>query len=342
MTNFKKELAKFEYDLLKKILLMSKDCHTKILLNLQVSGGMDSMCMLNAFFKILNSKHFENKEKFVFVAQHFNHKQRGQESEEDVVFVSQYCSQYNIPLYVNELQVKDMKAKNFQNDARNWRKSQAISLCQELQKSLKIGKYFIVTAHHARDHVESVLLHILRGCSLNGLVGIQQFDEQNLFFRPFFNISYKCLQRYCHDEQILFRMDSSNLSNDYDRNYIRNSILPHFEHLRPSYEKSFQSLSKHVVEHLETFVEDDGFEENQQILVLNGMSLSDVYRTIINKNKELKNILGRNVMANLLHEMELLKKSRLILKEVKLKNDWVACLMKDNDNIKIQFLKQKY
>jgi len=342
MTNFKKELAKFEYDLLKKLLLMSKDNHTKILLNLQVSGGMDSMCMLNAFFKVLNSKHFENKEKFVLVAQHFNHKQRGQESEEDAVFVSQFCSHYNIPLYVNELQVKDIKAKNFQNEARNWRKSHAISLCQELQKRLEIEKYFIVTAHHARDHVESVLLHILRGCSLNGLVGIQQFDEQNLFFRPFFNISYKSLQRYCIDEQILYRMDSSNLSHDYDRNYIRNSILPHFDHLRPSYEKSFQSLSEHVVEHLETFVEDDDLEKNQQILILKGMSRSDVYRTIINKNKELKDILGRNVMANLLHEMELLKKSRLILKEVKLKNDWVACLMKDNDNIKIQFLKQKY
>ena len=82
----KSSLNKFEYNLLENLLLIDKSLTInkgKILLNIQVSGGMDSMCLLHAFTKIINSKLFKSVHDFIIVAQHFNHKKRGSESDEE-------------------------------------------------------------------------------------------------------------------------------------------------------------------------------------------------------------------------------------------------------------------
>jgi tRNA(Ile)-lysidine synthetase-like protein len=341
----KNSLNKFEYQLLEKLLSIDRNnklSEGKILFNLQISGGMDSMCLLHAFSKIINSRLFHPIHEFIVVAQHFNHKKRGMESDEDAAFVLKYCLQVGIPFYQETLDSSDFIGnENFQNYARRWRKSKASELCNHLKVKHNCNNHYIVTAHHARDHVESVLMHVLRGCSLNGLIGIQEFDDQKIYYRPFYNIEYEKIGKYCVEEKIKFRLDSSNLNDEYERNYIRNHILPHFKKLKNTYEKSFQSMSSHVQEHLELVSSRKDLQKNKKIVILKGMALSKIYELFITKDRTLSEVLSRNVMMNILHEAKLLREGGGARKEIKLGEGWIVQLNKGNDNIEIDVFQKK-
>jgi tRNA(Ile)-lysidine synthetase-like protein len=341
----KNSLHKFEYRLLEKLKAIDKNNTSvkgKILFNLQISGGMDSMCLLNAFSKIINSKLFFPMNEFIVVAQHFNHKKRGIESDEDAIFVQNCCLNTGIPVYQeildNTISIQD---KNFQNYARKWRKIKASDLCIDLKQKHHCNQYFIVTAHHARDHVESILMHMLRGCSLNGLVGIQEFDDQKIYYRPFYNIEYEKIEKYSKDEKIQFRLDSSNLSDEYERNYIRNQILPHFKKLKNTYENSFQSMSSHVIEHLKLVSLRKDLQKNNKIVIWEGMTLTEIYQQFIIKERSLSEVLSKNIMINILHEAKLLRGRLSPRKEIKLGGGWIFQLDKSNNNIEIEIFRKK-
>lgn len=340
----KKSLNKFEYNLLERLMSIDKNnksSERKIIFNLQVSGGMDSMCLLHAFLKVVNSKFFSPTHEFIIVVQHFNHKKRGVESDEDAAFVLKYCLQAGVPFYQETWSNDFIENENFQNYARKWRKIKAFELCDNLKTKHNCNSCYIVTAHHARDHVESVLMHILRGCSLNGLIGIQEFDDQRIYYRPFYNIEYEKIGKYCEEEKIKFRLDSSNLNDEYERNYIRNHILPHFEKLKNTYEKSFQSMSNHVQEYLEFVPSRKDLQKNKKIVIFKGMVLSEIYEQFIAKDKSLSEVVNRNVMTNILHEAELLRERDLSQKEIKLGEGWIVQLVKVNDNIEIDVFQKK-
>lgn len=344
MRFIKNSLNKFEYHLLEKLMSIDKNSEPsdgKILFNLQVSGGMDSMCLLYSFSKVINSKLFVTSHKFIIIVQHFNHKKRGLESEEDAAFVLKSCLEIGVPFYQENLDRDSIGNGNFQNYARKWRKIKAFELCKNLMLSHHCNQYYIVTAHHARDHVETVLMHVLRGCALNGLIGIQEFDDQKVYFRPFHNIEYQKMKKYCAEGKIKFRLDSSNLNDDFERNYIRNHILPHFKVLKNTYEKSFQSLSSHVQDHLELVSLRKDLTKNNKIVIFKGMPLPEIYEQFISQDKRISKVLTRNVLMNILHESELLQRSPYPGKEIKLGEGWIVHLIKGNDNIEIDVFQKK-
>jgi len=238
-------LSKLEFQLLNTLIRLDESLntmHSTILFNIQVSGGKDSMCLLHSFHAALNFKKHPLKNRFIVVAQHFNHGMRNKESQEDARFVETSCLKLGVPIYSQKL-VYPPKKKNFQNCARDIRKQEALKLCQRLACELDCTKYFVVTAHHARDHVETVLMHILRGSGMNGLKGIQMFDDSRVFFRPFAETPYGDIEKNCQWRHIEFRQDSSNETDVYTRNYVRRHILPHFDHINVKYEQAFLRLS---------------------------------------------------------------------------------------------------
>jgi len=270
-------LSKLEFNLLNT--LEQLDTHlsmtnAKILLNIQVSGGKDSMVMLHALWRVLCFHKAFFKNRFECIVQHFNHNKRGQESEEDMHFVVQSCLALGVPVFAQSFPQFQGK-KNFQNFARRFRKQESIGLCQRLKQGQGFDAFYILTAHHARDHVESLLLHMIRGCGIQGLQGIAHWDETKTFFRPFAQVSWKDIDHYCTEKKIRHREDSSNQSDVYSRNYIRHHILPHIEKMNPSYEIAFEMLSNHARRCLE--------QEKQQIekqgvnLISRDSQASDVF-----------------------------------------------------------------
>jgi tRNA(Ile)-lysidine synthase len=304
-------LTKFEYRLLKKFHHLEKLLkveNSKILLNLQISGGKDSMCLLNAMHVVLNSKVSKLKNNYIMIVQHFNHKQRALESDEDSYFVIQECLMLGIPVYLKSFEKLDLK-NNFQHEFRNWRREEALDLSKNLSRKLGADKFLILTAHHARDHVESVLLHLLRGSGLEGLKGISFLDSSQVYLRPFFDVKYEEINLYSSEINLKFREDSSNLKENYHRNYIRKQILPHFMALQPDYENSFLKISRHVIDFLghASYIERIN-ESSREINFKSNISKFDLFYYV--RNKINWNFVSENSINNLHYEIELMKKNR--------------------------------
>lgn len=320
-----KTLSKLEFDLLGNMIQLDKNLNTlcsKVLLNIQVSGGKDSMALLHALSRVINSKRLKTKNSFFCIVQHFDHKMRGIESDLDAHFVAQQCLKLGIPFFLNEVIYSDNQA-NFQNYARQYRKEKSTLLSKQQCEELQISQYFIVTAHHARDHVESVLQHILRGSGLNGLQGIQTLDSQKCFFRPFAKTSYKEIEKYCDKKKITYRHDKSNDEDKYSRNYIRHHILPHLEFLNPNFEKSFQKLSEQSV---------IASPISPHLLISKETSSSDVFYYFRQNHKEFLKILSSNAIHNILHEAHImLKKQAFFSKTITLKSGFKVLLKKEKN-----------
>ena len=82
----------------------------------------------------------------------------------------------------------------------------------------------IVTAHNQSDNTETILINLFTGSGLSGLTGIPIVRDN--IIRPLMCLSKKEILEYLSDNKIPYRVDSSNLSDDFKRNYLRNQILP--------------------------------------------------------------------------------------------------------------------
>ncbi len=178
-----------------------------------VSGGVDSMVLLN----ILNN--IKSKLKVEIVCAHVNHNVR-KESEKEAIFVQNFCKKNNI-IY-EEFLIKKYSGENFQADARN----QRYNFFEKLL--LKYNSNALFTAHHGDDLIETILMKILRGSSLNGYAGFQKRDARKFYiiYRPFIYVDKETIIEYANKYNISYVTDQSNEKDNYKRNRIRKKILP--------------------------------------------------------------------------------------------------------------------
>lgn len=194
------------------------DTNTKFILG--VSGGIDSMVMLDAFY--LLSKKFGFK---VYVA-HFNHKLRGEDSEKDSQFVQSVSSKYKLEFYSGTGNVKSFAEKNnlsIELSSRTLR----YNFFERTSRNLDAD--FVVTAHHKNDLAETFLINLFRGSGLTGLSGIpsvRKFVKNVRIIRPLLNFSKSDFQEYAKLRNIKWREDKTNSLSMYTRNRIRNELLP--------------------------------------------------------------------------------------------------------------------
>ena len=180
-----------------------------------LSGGKDSMCLLDMLLK--NASNLGITVKAVNV----DHSIRGIESENDSNFVKNYCQSLNVPLYFKKVDAVAFSKENgysLEQGARELR----YSVFKEAIESGFCTK--IATAHHANDNFETVLFNMFRGSGVQGLSGIKAVS--NGVIRPLLNASRNDIDAYALRSNIPFVEDSSNLSTDYTRNYIRLNVVP--------------------------------------------------------------------------------------------------------------------
>lgn len=191
---------------------------------LMVSGGVDSMALLDIATKVINSKNIA-----VF---HLDHGVRTN-SHEDLKFVQNICSIKDIKFYSNKLSSSNTSSPGqgrLGGVETIWRKSR-----QKL--STKAAKDFgaktILTAHHATDLVETMIFRLTKGC---GVSGLSPFDKTT---KPFWDIPKSELIDYAKENKLEWREDSSNQDTDFQRNLIRQNILPQLRKITPNLEKVF-------------------------------------------------------------------------------------------------------
>ena len=192
-----------------------------------VSGGADSMALLNILLLLKNEYEID-----IAVA-HIEHGIRGKESLDDALLVESFCNDNNIEFHKLSINaVEEAKEANLgvEEYSRNKR--------YEFFSSLGCDK--IATAHNLTDNIETVVQRIARGTGLKGLCGIPPVRDN--IIRPLINITSEEIRDYCNANSVCYRVDSTNLTDDYSRNFIRNNVLPLLKSLNWGYQISFNSL----------------------------------------------------------------------------------------------------
>ena len=186
---------------------------------LGVSGGSDSMCLANLFLK--------SGLKFGVI--HINYSLRGSESEEDMNFVTTWAKNHDIEYFVKVIDthfILSNQGGNVQQMARDFR----YSFFEEIR--LKYHFDFICTAHHASDWLETVIFNVLRGGFLHAFIGIPAIN--GVILRPLLSFPKKEINDYIIQNDIPYRIDSSNNKLLYHRNLIRHEIIPALNKINPS------------------------------------------------------------------------------------------------------------
>ncbi len=205
---------------------------------LAVSGGVDSMVMLNLFLKF--------KLNFSVCTCNFN--LRGIESEKDILHVEKFCKKRNISFFSKKFNTSEYSKKNkisIQMSCRNLRYSWFRSLIEKKDYD------YIVTAHHNDDNIETILFNFIKTTGYKGMVGIPK--SSNNILRPLLDIRKKEILLYAKNNEIDWRDDISNNDNKYIRNKIRNKLIPIISEINPSYDNSINKSFKRL-EKLENFI----------------------------------------------------------------------------------------
>lgn len=186
-----------------------------------VSGGADSVALL-AF---LCSLRHELSTKLLVC--HVNHRLRGEESDGDEQFVRDLAAGYGLEFHLcsfdatGEAAAAGMGVEEYSRNRRYGFFAQCAG---------KDGK--IATAHTLSDAVETAIFNLLRGTGVKGLSGIPRIRGN--IIRPLRDCTRTQVEQYLNEQGQPWRTDSTNSSDDYSRNYIRNSIIPAMERLNPT------------------------------------------------------------------------------------------------------------
>src|SRR3989337_626513 len=182
------------------------------------SGGPDSVALLHLLNQI--------KEKYdlkLFVA-HINHKLRGQESDEDERFVKRLAQNLRLDFYARSFDVVRIARKkklSIEEAAREVR----YEYLNKLALRLKATK--IALGHNAEDQAETVLMRLIRGAGGLGLSGMPA--AKGKIIRPLLEVKREEIEQFLKEEDLDFRIDSTNLRKDYLRNRIRLELLPYLK-----------------------------------------------------------------------------------------------------------------
>ncbi|HLT33930.1 MAG TPA: tRNA lysidine(34) synthetase TilS [Aquaticitalea sp.] len=189
-----------------------------------ISGGMDSVVLT----------HLCHELQLNMALAHCNFNLRGAESDGDEDFVLQLAEDLELEVFVENFDTnqyaKDSK-QSIQMAARELRYNWFLELSDQL------GFYYILTAHHADDNLETFLINVMRGTGLEGLTGIPQINGK--FVRPLLPFSRQEVEAFAKENELTWRDDSSNASTKYLRNKLRHDVIPVLKEINPNLLQNF-------------------------------------------------------------------------------------------------------
>jgi len=180
------------------------------------SGGADSTALLYAL------KQLEGQLNTPVKAVHVNH---GIHADADLwqEHCENFCRQYEITLICRNIKLAGNAGYGMEAEARHLRYEAMAAL-------LEPGDY-LLTAHHADDQAETLLLNLMRGSGVDGLSAMPQSRsmQPGVLLRPLLDFENSALISYLQENEIDWIEDPSNQLVTHDRNFIRHEILPLLE-----------------------------------------------------------------------------------------------------------------
>lgn len=245
------------------------------------SGGPDSMALLSVLLKL------QKKINYKIVCAHINHNLRKQ-SKKEAKDLEEYCLKNK--LVFESMTIEEYGDDNFHNEARNFR----YDFFDNLSKKYKAN--YLMTAHHADDLIETIIMKIVRGSTLKGYGGFSKIVKREgyLIVRPLFEVNKEQILKYCKKENIKYATDKSNKSNKYTRNRYRKVILPFLKLEDPDVHEKFIKFNNVI-------------EENEQYLAKQTKrELAKLYhdkKIDLNKFNELEHLMKLRIIHYLLEEV---------------------------------------
>ena len=211
-----------------------------------LSGGADSVALL------LSLKTFYPD--VLLHACHVNHSLRGAESDRDADFVKELCEKNGIPLDLLKIDVAEIaKSSGLSTElaARKVRYDFFEDVCR------KHGINKVATAHTLSDNAETVLFNLTRGSGISGLCGIppkRALCDGISIIRPLICALRSDVEEFLSEIGQDFVTDSTNLTDDYTRNYFRHQIIPLLKKVNPSFEENLKTTGN-ILRETQIFVD---------------------------------------------------------------------------------------
>ncbi|RYY04274.1 MAG: tRNA lysidine(34) synthetase TilS [Gammaproteobacteria bacterium] len=193
-----------------------------------LSGGLDSSVLLHALVAL--------KLPVTFHALHINH-QISPNANDWEQHCNAFCAQLNVPFSAVKVKVIN-SGRGIEDAARDARYA-------VFKDHVKAGDY-LLTAHHADDQSETLLLRLMRGTGPRGLAAMAQSRVlgDGTLHRPLLNFTRAELEEYASAHHLRWVDDESNSDDDYDRNFLRNQVMPLLRERWPRFAQKWQQTAE--------------------------------------------------------------------------------------------------
>lgn len=216
-----------------------------------LSGGADSVALLSVLCEL----------RYTCIAAHCNFHLRGEESDRDEQFARGLADSFHIPYYKTDFDTQIYAAEkkiSIEMAARELRYQWFEQLRMELSAQA------IAVAHHEQDNVETVLLNLIRGTGIKGLTGMS--PQNGFVVRPLLDIKKTAILDWLTSKGLGYMTDSTNLSDEYSRNFLRIKVIPLLEELNPSLSEAIKRTAENLTE-TEAIYNDNIAQIRENVLV---------------------------------------------------------------------------
>ena len=238
-----------------------------------------------ALLYILNE--FKTKLDLKLVCAHINHNVR-EESDQEEEDLRKFCLKNKIIFECKK--IDKWSNDNFESEARSVR----YNFFEELVENY--GAKYLMTAHHADDLMETILMRIVRGSTLKGYSGFERIVEKENYtlVRPLYSVTKSQIEEFCKLNKIEYAVDKSNSDMKYTRNRYRSILLPFLKNENKNVHKKFIKFS-------ETLIENSNYINREVNKVFNKVFQNG--RLDLDKFEDLDKLIQTNIIYNILEKI---------------------------------------
>lgn len=257
-----------------------------------VSGGPDSMCLLDTLYRLKDELEFS-----ILVA-HVNHGIRI-ESDLEKEYVEKYCKERNIPFFYLKVDVPKLsKEKKISEETcgRMVRYDFFEKVRQENNADL------IAVAHNLNDNIETILLNQIRGCGLKGLIGMD-FKFNNII-RPLLTIEKKDILVYNNELELHPCFDKTNEEDIYLRNKIRLQLIPYLKELNPNFVTNISRMRNILKEDNDFIEEYTNIVFDKVIIKIDNSKIVFDFSKFMNEHKSIQKRIIRKIIEKKISNLD--------------------------------------
>lgn len=194
------------------------------------SAGPDSTALAFLLSKLTEKYNLE------LILAYFNHNWRPEESLLEENFTKDFAKKINAKVYLKKASSNFAKTEEVARELR-------YSFFKDAMNKFQTNIVFL--AHNKNDNVETAIYRIIKGTGISGLCSIP--EKRDEYYRPLLKITKKEILKLLEDNNLDYKLDSSNEDTKYKRNLIRKEILPIFEKINPNYLNNIENLINNAI-----------------------------------------------------------------------------------------------